>query len=670
MWVAVLSAPGDPTIGPSTEQPERSGAGLESVVRASRRDERLSDLPFAVTVLEEDAINDGRPLQSLGEALDQVPGLLTTSQFNGAQDLRISIRGFGARTTFGVRGIRVLLDGVPLTVPDGQSALDVIDPALVRRIEVLRGPAAAIYGSAASAVIRIETRAPRGGAPWLLRASGGENGLLRGSASVSGRSDDSEWLLAATRAQWRGERDRSEFLASSAVGRLSIRLGDSTRLNVVGLVHDGPRSQDPGALTAEEFETDPLRAGETNERFRTGEQVRQGQLGATLRYQGSRRWVALAQLYGQARQFRGRVPFRGVELDRWVGGARGSVGYVGSWWRLETGLESDLQRDRRRNFPNDDGVVGSEATLRQDEELTTWGWVTELDARLIGDRLRLRGAGRLDRYRYALKDRLLTDGNGGGERSFTVATGLLGAVWRLQPAVDVFSNLSLAYDVPTLSELAESTSSGGTPESGLNPDLGESLIQSAELGVRGGVGAFELEATAFAARSEDEIVANEIADGLTVFENTGASDRSGLELAVRTAVGPLDLSAQASALRSDVEQTGRGIPGASSWLAYGQLRYRDRSGMFAAVETRGRGPVELGSVRSDPVWLGHMRAGYRAMTAFGAAEVVMGVRNVSDERYADNLRPNAFGGRFFEPAPGRWYYASIAVAIGGGFSER
>lgn len=633
--------------------------GFETVVRTSRRAERLATTPFAVSVLDADDIADGRPLQSLGEALNQVPGLLATGQVNGAQDLRLSLRGFGARSTFGVRGLRVFLDGVPLTVPDGQTALDVVDPALIQRIEVLRGPAAALYGSAASAVILLETRGASDEPLGAARGSAGENGHLRGSVAAG----QATWSLSASRSQWVGQRERSEFVSQGAVGQLRLSLFEEGDLVVHGLVHGSPRAQDPGGLTAEQLAENRDQAAELNERFRTGENTRQGQLGASFSFERGPHFFAKARVYGQARRFEGRVPFRAIKLRRVFGGAATTWGWRTQLFRFEGGFDTDIQRDSRRNFPNDDGTVQTDASLDQRETLIVRSGWGQTEARFLDGRLRARVAGRFDRYRYRLTDWLTSDGEQSGQRSLGVVSALTGLVWRAREKLSIFASAATAYDVPTLGELAESVNAGLGAPTGLNAELEPSEIRSFELGWRGRIQRLDFETTGFLALGSDEIIAREIGEDMRVFENSGSSRRAGVEASLGYSWRFLDASIQGSLLSSRVGETDRGIPGAATWTSYGQLRGRAPTGWFGAVEVRGQGPVELGSVRSDPSWVTHARAGFRYPTDFGELEWALGVRNAFDVRVIDNFRPNAFGQRFFEPAPGRWFYVGVAVVI-------
>ncbi|MEM6531877.1 MAG: TonB-dependent receptor [Myxococcota bacterium] len=657
--------------------------GLETVVRSSRREESLKDVPFAVTVLEGDKVADGRPGQSLGEALNQVPGLLVTSEFNANQDLRISVRGFGARAPFGVRGVRVFLDGIPLTVADGSSALDVIDPAIIQRVEVLRGPAAALYGTSAAAVILIETAKAGSVPPLTLKSSVGQLGLQRGSFLHVGESEGSDWLIAGSTYEFLGQRTRAEAINQTVTSRLTTKVGENGTLSITALGHNGPRSQDPGAIDAEEVEENRNQAGANNLRFRTGEQVRQGQVGLVYRYDGERLYSQV-QAHGWTRQFRARIPFNAIELERWVGGARAIIGMNMETIRVETGVETDVLRDRRRNYGNDNGTVTDEVTLRQDENVTSLAWTAQAEWKSPDGQLRVRGATRVDQFRFDLADRLVVDGDDSTDRQFTVPTALLGAVWRPMPGLDVFANYSLAYDVPTIRELQDFEPDTGTPLPGFNEELNESQIQSAELGARGQVGPLRYEATAFYARATDELTSVGIAEDVLVFGNVGVSERAGGEAQLSAAWEGLDVIVQGSGLWSRLDDdealarlfddaeapfpdTGRRarVPGAPEWLAYGQLRYRAPSGFFAAYEVRGRGPVELGPELSDYAWVSHARAGLRVPMSIGEVAFTFGVRNLTDTQYNDNFRPNNRFDRFFEPAPGRWYYGNLEIGFGG-----
>ncbi|MEO1173236.1 MAG: TonB-dependent receptor, partial [Myxococcota bacterium] len=508
-------------------------------------------------------------------------------------------------------------------------------------------------------------------------------GLKRGSFVHVGESEGSDWLIAGSAYEFIGQRERAEAINQTVSSRLTTRVGENGTLSITALGHNGPRSQDPGSLSEESVEEDRNQAGANNIRFQTGEQVRQGQVGLVYRYDGERLYSQV-QAHGWNRQFRARIPFNAIELERWVGGARAIVGFNSDIVRLETGVETDVLRDRRRNYGNDNGTVTDEVTLRQDENVTSLAWTAQAEWRGLDGKLRVRGATRIDQFRFDLEDRLTVDGDDSTDRRFTVPTALLGAVWRPLSRLDVFANYSLAYDVPTIRELQDFEPVTGTPLPGFNTDLNESRIQSVELGARGQEGILRYEATVFYARATDELTSVEVAPDVEVFGNVGVSERAGAEGQLTVAWEGFDAMVQGSGLWSKLDDDAARerlfedtlseqpesdrrarVPGASEWLAYGQLRYRAQNGLFAAYELRGRGPVELGPELSDFAWFSHVRAGLRAPKDMGDVTFTVGVRNLFDARYNDNFRPNSFGDRFFEPAPGRWFYGNIEVAFGG-----
>src|SRR5688500_6187144 len=127
------------------------------VVTATRRPQPSLEIPASIDRIYADEIRAGRPQLNLTQSLGRVPGVVVQNRQNYAQDLQISTRGFGARATFGVRGIRLIADGIPATMPDGQGQASTFALGSAERIEVLRGPFSALYGNAAGGVITVET---------------------------------------------------------------------------------------------------------------------------------------------------------------------------------------------------------------------------------------------------------------------------------------------------------------------------------------------------------------------------------------------------------------------------------------------------------------------------------------------------------------------------------
>ena len=153
---AVLAASGVPGAGAQSPEPPTFEADAV-VVTATRIEQKSFDLPASIDAVGKAAIQDQQLRVNISESLGGVPGLVANNRYNYAQDLQISIRGFGARASFGVRGVKLYQDGIPFTMPDGQGQTGSFALDTAKRIEVLRGPFAALYGNASGGVIQLFT---------------------------------------------------------------------------------------------------------------------------------------------------------------------------------------------------------------------------------------------------------------------------------------------------------------------------------------------------------------------------------------------------------------------------------------------------------------------------------------------------------------------------------
>ncbi len=329
--------------------------------------------PYAVSAVGEEEARRARPGLGLDEALGAVPGVQVDNRFNYALGERISIRGSGARAQFGVRGVRVLLDGLPATLPDGQTTLNQVDPGALGGAEVARGPAAALYGNASGGVVQLFSPPPP---PVPLgvesRVVAGGDGLLRLQGSAGGRSGALSWRAHATRLRYGGFREHSSAENVLGGAQLGWRRGrDGVRLVLSGVGYD---ARNPGSLSDSLLRADRTRAFARNVAQRTGETGRQGQAGvAWERALGGGGALEVAG-HALARSLENPIPDRVIDLDRRVGGVRatlsGRLGAEGAGVRWTAGGEAEAQRDRRRNRRNDAGER-RELLLDQRERVTS-----------------------------------------------------------------------------------------------------------------------------------------------------------------------------------------------------------------------------------------------------------------------------------------------------------
>ena len=607
----------------------------------------------------------------LGDALAGVPGVFAQNRSNFAQGLRIAIRGFGARAAFGTRGIRVVVDGVPLTLADGQTELDSLDLEAVESIRVSRGAAAARFGNASGGVISIRSRRPGEARGAEVSAIAGADGLQR--VRVAAQTGDRRFGLggAFATASLDGHRPQSAYRADIGQAGGRVRIGDGEL--VVRLSTLDVSAQDPGGLTRDQVRADRRQAAARNLRFDAGELIRQQRL--SLDWSGERGDGLGVELGAHAglRDFANRLPFASagqVDLRRRYGGGRlqihGEASALGLEHRLGGGLDLQWQRDLRQRFDNLDGARG-DRRLHQDEAADGIGlWLQ--DAVVLDPAWVLAASLRQDYLRLSVDDRFRSDGDDSGARRFDDTSAALALHWRATPALQGHARLSTAYESPTTTELANPD--GG----GFNPALSSARSLGAELGLSARWLGADWQLAVFRIDVDDELLPFERDDqpGRRFFRNAGQSRRDGIELSASAEPSPgLQLGAAVTVgdfrfrrYRVDGEDfAGRALPGVPA--AHGHLSLQWRAGDWRlAAEAQfaaRRWADDANTVDSPGYGVVHAEVGWQR----GALALRAGVRNLLDQEYDDNVRINAFGGRHFEPAAGRRAYAGLRWHFGG-----
>lgn len=642
----------------------------EIVITPTRLPAAPGSVPFSTTVLDSSSIQGGRPTLSLGDVLAQVPGVFVVSRYNFAQDTRLSIRGFGARSAFGIRGLRLFLDGIPLTLPDGQSQVDSLDLASVGRIEILRGPAGSLYGNAAGGVVWLQSQRPSRATEVDVTQLVGAFGLSKTSVAAQGRVGKSEGGVFVSHTDFVGYRDRSKTRQTVAQGRLRVALTPnwswSTHVHYVR----APQAQDPGALTRDALDQTPTRAAPNNVAFRTGEDLTQLQVGARLVGDPFKNHRLELVAHAGVRTFEGRIPFRLISFNRDFFGALGIYRWQATWGpvmsTLAAGIEWEGQQDDRRNEGNEGGNPDGNVLLQQDERASGLGIFVQ-EQLTFGDAFTVLGSLRYDRVDFELKDRVWVDGDASGERAFDQATGRGGLVWRPRVGLEVFANVSQSFETPTLTELV----SGAPQGAGLNPTLRPQRALAVEAGGRWGDESLRLEATGFWIDLQDELVPRENAENRVIFENAGTSHRVGLEALARvTPIEGWDILAGYTWLRAEFQDGPRAnkrLPGLPEHRVFTRMQGSYRF-LRAAVEVEWVDRIfadDANAFQSDAYALGELRLGVVTGLSNGLrGRLTLGVRNIFDVRYPDNIRINGFGERFFEPGPPLHAYLSVAVGYG------
>ena len=656
-------------------------SSADIVVTAPVMERELYKTPAAISVVRRESIQEGQPRSKLNETLSQVPGVFLQNQENFAQGERIAIRGFGARAPFGVRGVTVMVDGIPYTLPDGQAQLDAIDLDSAERIEVIRGSASVLYGNAAGGVISVTTSdGHRKPDRTSVRATGGSDSF--GKVVVSNNQNNGPWShnVSASALNYKGYRDHAEVEKYLLNAKLRRELGNGRSLTAIINLLENPRAEDPGALTAEQVKSDRSQAGRFTEQYDTGQTVDQQVLG--LQYQdlsaGSGEWRA--KTFYMRRNFEQQLPYPGdsrIDYNRDYFGAstdyRQSFELAGLPFRYVAGLKARKQKDERirREMSFSGSLQG--LTAEELQTATTLGAFVQSDLDLT-DQLTLSIGGRFDRIRLKVDDDFAADGDQSGNRTFREWSRSTGLSYRYLPSHQAYANISTAFETPTFSEFANPSGVGG-----LNPETEPQKSLTHELGLRGDLNnGIDYDLTLFWVDVRDELIPFELTgpDDRTFYRNAGDTTRKGFEAAAGWLFSPSWRAETALTLArykfDDFRSDGNNfddnrLPGLPEQVWSNRLKWKGLGGAFVTLETRYIGDMVADSanmIKVDDYWLANLRGGNtlyadRSLLLKGFA----GVRNLGDKDYFANVRINASNGRYFEPAAGRVWYLGLETVF-------
>lgn len=637
------------------------------------------DVPAAVDVVDGARLRDQQPQVNLSEALSRVPGLLIQNRQNYAQDLQVSSRGFGARATFGVRGVRLIQDGVPLTMPDGQGQAALFDLEGVDRVEVLRGPFAALFGNAAGGVIHLSTADGPARPFTSVSAWAGADDSARLAWRLGGRAGD--WSYAANVSRFSTEGFRAHSAATRDVAHLRLRgqLTPATQLTLVGSALEQPDTEDPLGLTRAQLETDRRQPGNNALAYDTHKDIRHRQLGASLRHRLDGGGELLVSAYGGSRvmtQFLSiPVAFQGPTSSGGVVGLDRSFAGVATQWRQQgwfagrplqgsVGVASDWMREQRTGHVND---LGSQGALRRDE----LNRVRSDDLFLMGDAdltdtLRLSAGLRHSQVRFETEDHLITADNpdDSGRVRHARAVPVAGLRWTPQRWLQLHASAGAGFETPTAAELAYRNDGGAGLNLGLAPARSRNL--EAGLKARTDQGAL-LTATLFRADTHDDIVSAGASGGRTVFANAGRTRRDGLEFAVDAPLAG-DWTAylaltwtraryEALTTAAGDDLAGRRLPGVPAQVAHAELAWAPPGGAWSStLEWHAASRIAVNDANDEHApgyGVLHWRGGWTTRFDGGQAELFVRVDNLLDQAYVGSVIVNESNRRFYEPAPGR-----------------
>ncbi len=686
--------------------PQAAAPAQAVTITATRVATPAFDVPASIDLVTLSPDTDTRPGINISETLAGVPGLLARDRQNYAQDVQISVRGFGTRSTFGIRGVRLYVDGIPATMPDGQGQISNVDLGSAAAVEVLRGPFSALYGNSSGGVLQVFTEDGAGAPKWTFGAGGGSNGALRYDGKLTGAQGGLDYVVSLSHFGTDGDRDHSAADRDIENVKLGIRLGEGAKLTVVGNAVQLPYAQDALGLSRAELQADPRAADPSATQFNTRKTLSQTQGGLIYDLRVDADNALRAMVYGGHRsttQFQsipvasqanplnpgGEITL-GRDYDgtdvRWT--TKGTLGP--QRWSLVGGLAWDKLREHREGYQNFTGtgsaqVLGVQGALRRDEIND----VQDLDPYLQAewrptDAWTLNAGVRRSSVRFVSHDEYIVGANpdDSGRASYAATLPVLGVLYALQPGVHLYATAGRGFETPTLNELGYRPNG----QTGLNFDLKPARSNSGELGVKTQSDTFgDLTAAVFATRTTNEIVTLSNVGGRSTYQNVASTRRLGLELEWAKQL-PNDLSVQAAYTLLDAQYTdaflsctttpcatpatpiasGNRLPGVARNALSAALQWAPPRGWRAGIEARALSRVEVNDVNSDAAAsfvTANVSAGYLLPLGAWQLSTYARVDNVTDRRYVGSVIVNEGNGRYFEPAPRRTYFAGITGSV-------
>ncbi len=638
------------------------------VLTGARTDEAVAQLPYATFELRSTDIVGGRPTLSLAESLDRVPGVIVSGGDRYAHNMRISVRGFGATAPSGTRGVRLVLDGIPLTLADGQSQLDVIDPAFLERIEVLRGPASSLYGNASGGVIHLQSRSPPHTMEMRTSKLLGAFRFSKWTAAAGTNLGDTQVSIFASKTHAGGHRDNSAVEQWNFRTSTRTHISDNIQLSTVVHSVSSPVARDAGGLTEEQFGEDPSQAAATNLRFGVGAQSKQLQMGSQLVVDFGKHRLE-ASVHGGSRDEQAVLPLSLESLSREFYGAMVMYHWKEEQWleghRFAVGVETQFQDDQRTREGNIQSQTEDALSLLQTERAHSFG-VFAQNQLIVVKRLTLSGGARFDKIDFSLLDGFMADGDGSGRKTMDKFTVQGGLVYRFYP-FSIFANLAQSYETPTLSEWANMSVGDGFS---YEADMQEAL--SYEVGLNGNFGqVLGFETSAYLIELRDELIHSEDNQGRSLLSSAGESRRLGAELLGRFQPHPsiylLGTYAWLHATFEDELRQGLFFPGVPQHRIFGRLSYDDGQ-VFGAAEVEWvdrRMANDANTAEAPSHTMGEMYVGWRfPATMEWLGELSVGIRNMFAVDYVDRVRVNAFGGRFFDPGAPIHFFGALRLHYG------
>ena len=643
----------------------------EVIISVTKIKDSLVNTPFSVSIKNFSTFQKSAEQFNISEYIEDVPGIFISNDNNYAQDSRISIRGFGSRANFGIRGIKLIVDGVPETTPDGQSQIDNLNLEIIEKIEVIRGVGSSLYGNSSAGIIKIKTLQELQNSFARIGFSLGSNQQNKSQFFLGQKYKKTSYTFLYSQTKSNGYRNNSGFKNNNLNINLFKKVNDKTNYGLSFNYVDSPYAIDPGGLTIEEVEDNRKQARERNVIYDSKESIKHLKLSGSFEKKISNKLTFSKYLFFSNRDFNGNIPVKKggtIKLDRKYWGLGASL-LIKNKFNTQIGFDLGNQKDLRKRYFNNEGEIGA-LVLEQNEKFINYGIFLvsslKLNSFIINPGIRL------DKNTISIDDRFLADGNSSDKINLNSLNPSLGINYKSNSFNRFFVNVSTGFETPTLNEF------GSSPiGSGFNKNLKSQNSINYELGFskKSVNNKFKLDLIYFNTSTKNEVLPYEDSQfpGQVFYNNAGKTQRSGIEFSGSYNYNNFwNFNSSISIGRylfdefidNEKNYSGNKIPGVPEKTMFFNVNYKNESKLSVSLQLKVIGDLYANNSNSVKVD-GFNRLNLKISKGINYKKITIDpfliFKNILGTSYYDNIRINAFGGRYYEPAAKANFYGGIKI---------
>lgn len=643
----------------------------EVIISVTKIKDSLVNTPFSVSIKNFSTFQKSAEQFNISEYIEDVPGIFISNDNNYAQDSRISIRGFGSRANFGIRGIKLIVDGVPETTPDGQSQIDNLNLEIIEKIEVIRGVGSSLYGNSSAGIIKIKTLQELQNSFAKIGFSLGSNQQNKSQFFLGQKYKKTSYTFLYSQTKSNGYRNNSGFKNNNLNINLFKKVNDKTNYGLSFNYVDSPYAIDPGGLTIEEVEDNRKQARERNVIYDSKESIKHLKLSGSFEKKISNKLTFSKYLFFSNRDFNGNIPVKKggtIKLDRKYWGLGASL-LIKNKFNTQIGFDLGNQKDLRKRYFNNEGEIGA-LVLEQNEKFINYGIFLVSSFKL--NNFIINPGIRLDKNTISIDDRFLADGNSSDKINLNSLNPSLGINYKSNSFNRFFVNVSTGFETPTLNEF------GSSPiGSGFNKNLKSQNSINYELGFskKSVNNKFKLDLIYFNTSTKNEVLPYEDSQfpGQVFYNNAGKTQRSGIEFSGSYNYNNFwNFNSSISIGRylfdefidNEKNYSGNKIPGVPEKTMFFNVNYKNESKLSVSLQLKVIGDLYANNSNSVKVD-GFNRLNLKISKGINYKKITIDpfliFKNILGTSYYDNIRINAFGARYYEPAAKANFYGGIKI---------